>query len=128
VKLAQPFDRVYADSHLVEAYAHAAGVSYTAVADAGCDWFECSGDAVLLVWEGLCRGIQHGDLHAWRTSLQRFEQCCVAPLLSDLRAGRIAQITLDVPNARGSRRFVLTRSMAWKLWKMPRKLAHYALG
>jgi hypothetical protein len=75
----------------------------------------------------LRRAIQHGDLYAWRTSLQHFEQCCAVPLLEALCAGRIAQLTLDVPSGGGARRFVVTRAAAWKLWRQPRRMAHYAL-
>lgn len=125
-QLAQPFDQVYGDSHLASAFAHAAGILHAALPDEAHNWSGHEGDAVLLVWEGLHRAIQQGDLHAWRISLQRFEQCCVAPLLAELRAGRIAQITLDVLNGNAACRFVLTRSMSWKLWRRPKRLAHYA--
>jgi len=125
-QLALPFDQVYGDSHLAAAFAHAAGIPHAALPDDGRNWLNQDGETVLLVWEGLHRAIQHGDLHAWRISLQRFEQCCAAPLLAALRAGRIAQITLDVLNEHAARRFVLTRGRAWKLWRRPRRLAHYA--
>lgn len=124
-QLAQPFDQAYGDSPMAGAFAHAAGVPHASLPDDAGDWLGREGDAVLLVWEGLHRAIQQGDLQAWRSSLQRFEQCCAA-LLAALRAGRIARITLDVLQGNAARRFVLTRGMAWKLWRRPKRLAHYA--
>lgn len=125
-QLAQPFDQVYGDSHLAAAFAHAAGIPHAALPDDGRNLLGQDGKAVLLVWEGLHRAIQHGDLHAWRISLQRFEQCCAAPLLAAMRSGRIAQITLDALNGHAAGRFILTRSMAWKLWRRPKRLSRYA--
>ena len=125
--LACPFAKVYGDSTLAGAFARAAGIPCAALPD---DARDCAGKEsgdVLLACEGLHRAIQHGDLHAWRTSLQHFEQCCAAPLLDALCTGRIAQITLDVPNGNIARRFVLTRSGAWKLWQRTRRITHYAL-
>ena len=70
--------------------------------------------------------LQRGDITAWRSSLQQFEQTCMTPLLKALKAGKIAKITLDVPGMDASRRFVLTRAALWKLWRLPHPLAYYA--
>lgn len=126
-QLAQPFDQVYGDSDLASAFAQAAGIPHAGLPDDARACAGLAGGAVLLVWEGLHRAIQRGDLHAWRSSLQRFEQVCAAPLLAALRAGRIGQITLDAPNGHVARRFVLTRGRVWKLWRRQKRLAHYAL-
>ena len=125
--LLQPFAGIYGDSPLADAFARTAGIPCTALPD---DVRGCVGSTdgeVLLVWEGLHRAIRHGDLHAWRTSLQHFEQRCAAPLLEALSIGRIAQLTLDVPGSGATRRFVLTRGAAWKLWHRTKRLAYYAL-
>ena len=126
-ELARPFAMIYGESALLEAFAHGAGIPCAALPH---DVRGCLGSGsadALLVWEGLRRAIQHGDLYAWRTSLQHFEQCCAVPLLEALRTGRIAQLTLDVPSGGDARRFVLTRAAAWKLWRQPRRMAYYAL-
>lgn len=125
--LLRPFAGVYGDSPLAAAFAQAAGIPSAALPD---DVRDCAGEEegeVLLVWEGLRRAIQCGDLHAWRASLQHFERCCVAPLMETLRAGRIARLTLDVPDSGIARRFVLTRGAAWKLWRRAKPFTHYAL-
>ena len=126
-QLLRPFAGLYGDSQLAIAFAQAAGIPCAALPDnmRGCVG-NASGD-VLLVWEGLRRAIQHGDLNAWRISLRHFEQCCAAPLLAALRTGSIAQVTLDVPGNGVARRYVLTRGAAWKLWRGTKRLAHYAL-
>ena len=126
-RLARPYARVCGDSQLADAFARAAGIPGAQLPDDARDLLDGDHGDVLLVWEGLQRALQHGDLHAWRDSLRHFEQCCAAPLLDALRAGRIAQLTLDVLRAGASQRFTLTRSAAWKLWRRPKPLARYAL-
>lgn len=126
-ELVQPFARVYGDSDLAAAFALASGVPCAAAPQTGRGWSGHGDDAVLLAWEGLRRALQQGDLQAWRASVQRFEQACAAPLLAALRAGRIARVTLDAPGEDVTRRFVLARGMAWKLWRRPQNLAHYAM-
>lgn len=131
-QLLRPFTGMRGDSDLAAAFAQAAGIPRASLPDSADDglYTEGRGDVdekILLVWEGLRRAIQHGDPHAWRISLQQFEQCCAAPLLDALRAGRIAQLTLDVVQAGVSHRFMLARGAAWKLWRRPKRLAHYAL-
>jgi len=126
-ELARPYARIYGDSDLAALFAQAAGISCNSLPD---DAARCvagdDGDA-LIVWEGLSRALQHGDIHAWRDGVQRFEQCCAEPLLDALRAGRIARLTLDSPQAGGGRRFVLARGGAWKFWQRPKPLARYAV-
>ena len=125
--LARPFARMYGDSGLAGAFAQAAGIPCEPLPDDVARCVEDSDGDVLIVWEGLRCALQHGDLHAWRDELQRFEQCCAAPLLGALRAGRIAQLTLDTLQAGASHRFMLTRSAAWKLWRRAKPLALYSV-
>ena len=122
-QLAQPYSRVDGDSPLAGAFAQAAGIPCAT------DNFTVAegGGEVLLVWEGLRHALHQGDLTAWRDAVHRLEQSCAAPLWQALCSGRIARLTLDVPNAGGTHRFVLTRSAMWKVWRLPRSLMHYAL-
>jgi hypothetical protein len=126
-ELARPYTKVCCDSDLAVAFAQAAGIPCDSLPkDASQRVAEDDGDA-LIVWEALRQALQQGNFHAWRDGLQRFEQCCAAPLLDALRAGRIARLILDIPQAGGARRFVLTRGAAWKLWRRPKPLARYAV-
>ena len=126
-ELARPYAKVYSDSDLANAYAQVAEIHYGSFPDGAS---QCSpeneGGNVLMVWEGLRHALQQGDIHAWREGLLRFEHCCVQPLLDALRAGRIDSLTLDALQTGASRRFVLTRGGAWKLWRRPKPLAGYA--
>ena len=126
-QLLLPCTKLCGDSQLADAFARAAGIPGALLPDDARDLLDGDHGNVLLVWEGLQRALQHGDLHAWRDGLQRFEQGCAAPLLDMLQAGRIAQLTLDVLQTGASLRFMLTRGAAWKLWRRPKPLACYAL-
>ena len=126
-ELARPFTRVVGDSDLASAFAYAASIPYDPFSDDAMQCVAGNDGEVLIVWEGLRRALQQGDLHVWREELQRFEQGCATPLLGALRAGRVARLTLDIPQAGAARRFVLTRGAAWKLWRHPKPLAHYAV-
>jgi hypothetical protein len=126
-ELARPYTKVYGDSDLASAFAQAAGIPHNSLQDDAAQCVAGDDGDVLIVWERLRRALQHGDLHAWREGLQRFEQCCAKPLLDALRAGRIARLTLNSPQAGAARRFVLTRGSVWKLWQHPKPLAGYAV-
>jgi hypothetical protein len=81
----------------------------------------------LCVWDELSAALRRGDFHAWRESLLNVERDGLAPLLRSLVAGEVDQITLDVLQEEVSRRYVLTRSMLWKVWLRVQPLANYAL-
>lgn len=121
-RLAQPCAKVCGDSELADAFARAAGIPGEALPE---NARACLGNGdVLLVWEGLQRAVLRGDLREWQDSLLHFERRCAAPLLGALRAGRIAQIVLDVPGE-AARRFVLSRGASWMLWRRAGSLAGY---
>lgn len=123
-RLARPCAKVWGDSHPADAFARAAGIPSMVLPDDAREYSASGSGDALLAWEGLQRAVLRGDLQAWRDSMLQFERRCAAPLLDALRAGRIAQIALDVPGE-AARRFVLTRGAAWKLWCRPRPLASY---
>lgn len=126
-QLARPYTKVCGDSFLAGAFAQAAGIPYQILPD---DLTQCIDDNegdVLIVWEGLRRPFQQGDLHAWRDSVQRLEQSYIASLWEALRNSRIKQLSLNVLNAGVAQRFVLTRSAVWKPWRLSKSLTRYAL-
>lgn len=126
-QLVRPYTKVYGDSFLAGAFAQAAGIPYQVSPD---DLTSCVDDNegdVLIVWEGLRRPLQQGDLHAWRDSVERLEQNYIAPLWEALSNGRIKQLRLNVLNAGVAQRFVLTRSAVWKPWRLSKSLTQYAL-
>lgn len=126
-QLARPYMKVCGDSFLAGAFAQAAGTPYQILPG---DLTQCVDDNegdVLIVWEGLRRPLQQGDLYAWRDSVQRLEQSYIAPLWEALSNGRIKQLSLNVLNAGVTQRFVLTRSAVWKPWCLSKSLTRYAL-
>ena len=127
-QLARPYIKVCGDSFLAGAFAQAANIPYEILSDDFTRSVDDNEGDVLMVWEGLRRPFQQGDLHAWRDSVQCLEQSYIAPLWEALRNGRIKQLSLNVLNAGVVNRFVLTRSAVWKPWRLSKSLTRYALA
>jgi hypothetical protein len=64
---------------------------------------------------------QHAAVEEGIAALERL---WFAPLLAALRAERIGMVTLHVPDA--GRSFETIRSDLRRIWRRPRRLAHYA--
>ena len=126
-QLARPYTKVCGDSFLAGAFAQAAGIPYQILPDDLIRYVDDNEGDVLIVWEGLRRPFQQGDLRAWRDSVQRLEQSYIAPLWEALRNGRIKQLCLNILNAGVVYRFVLRRSAVWKPWRLSKSLTRYAL-
>ena len=126
-QLARPYTKVCGDSFLAGAFAQAAGIPYQTLPDDLTRYVADRDGDVLIVWEGLRRPFQQGDLHAWRDSVQCLEQSYIAPLWKALRNGHIKQLSLNILNAGVVNRFVLTRSAVWKPWCLSKSLTRYAL-
>jgi hypothetical protein len=127
-QLARPYTKVCGDSFLAGAFAQAAGISYQILPDDLTRSVDDNEGDVLIVWEGLRRPFQQGDLHTWRDSVQCLEKNYIAPLWKALRNGHIKQLNLNILNAGVINRLVLTRSAVWKSWRLSKSLAHYALA
>ena len=126
-KLARPYIKIYGDSDLAASFALAADIPCECLPENATQCVTDREGDQLIVLEGLRRALQHGDLHAWREELQRFEQCCVEPLLGALRSGHIERLTLNIPQAGAAGRFILTPGAMWKLWLRPKMLARYSV-
>ncbi len=121
-----PFARVYSDNALAAAFAAAAGTRHVELSASDAPLAAGEGGDTLVVWDGLSHAMQHGDLGAWRDSLQAFEQRCARPMLQAVRRGKIDRLTLDALQDRSSMRFTLTPRAAWRFWRLPRRLAQYS--
>lgn len=118
------YDYVSSDEILVEMFADAAGIPFAAWPK---QWNIGGEGKQLLVWAGLRSALQSGDLAAWRTALQDFENSYAQPLWQALRSGKIVQLQLDILGGGSIRRVRLTRGDAWAFWRRARRLAEYSL-
>ena len=118
-------DRVSSDEALAGMFAAAAGIPFAEWPGQWRD--EENSGRQLLVWTGLRSALRRGDPDAWRAALQDFETGYAQPLWQALRAGKIAQVQLDVLGGDRTRRLLLTRADAWALWRRARPLAEYPM-
>lgn len=122
--LLRAFDAVGGDSALAGAFAQAAGVPRIGSLQAALDGVNGRG---LWICAAPGEAQRQGDYHAWRETLQQIEQEYAQPLLQAVRTGRVQRLTLEVLGDRGSQRFDMARSDAWKLWRRVRPLVRYAV-
>ena len=122
--LQKTYDRVSSDDVLAEMFAAAAGIPF---AKWTAQWRDSENNAKqLLAWTGLRSALQSGDLVAWRTALQDFENGYAQPLWQALRGGKIAQLQIDILGSDHIRRVRLTRNDTWAVWRRIRRLAEYS--
>jgi hypothetical protein len=119
------YDHVSSDEVLAEMFAEAAGIPFASWPEQWRNEENCTRQ--LLVWTGLRSALRHGDLDAWRAALQGFETGYAQPLWWALRAGKIAQLQVDILCGDHVRRLLLTRADAWAFWRRARALAKYAI-
>ena len=119
------YDIVSSNEVLAEMFAAATDIPFAGWQAQWRDEQNC--DRQLLVWTGLRSALQRGDPGTWRAALQEFETGYAQPLWQALRAGKIAQVQLDVLGGDHARRLLLTRADAWAFWRRNRPLAEYAI-
>lgn len=116
------YTQVAADDELAQMFAAHAK---TECVPLGAHWQPVQG-AQLLVFSGLRRALQNGDLQTWREALQQFEIHYAQPLLATLRAGQLQSLQLDVLAGEHSARLVLRSAATWRVWRRNRELASYS--
>ncbi|MDD5299870.1 MAG: hypothetical protein PHD65_05160 [Gallionella sp.] len=121
--LQKNYQSMSADEALPEMFAAAAGIPF---AGWPVQWSDSNGEQ-LLVWNGLRRALQRGDLAAWRDVLQGFETGYAQPLWQALRSGKIAQLRMDVLGGDNIRQILLTRADTWAFWRRTKSLAQYSM-
>lgn len=114
------YDRIGSDEVLAEMFATAAGIPYAGWPKRWRD--EGDSGRQLLVWAGLRRALQQGDLSAWRVALQEFETGYAQPLWQALRTGKISQLQVDVLGGDHARRLRLASADAWAFWRRAKSL------
>lgn len=126
--LSNPYSMAMGDCDLAFAFAQAAGIPIVPGVNAIPAATMSGEGSLLLVYESLRVAMLRADIGQWRSALQLFETNFALPLLTQLAAGQIKNITLDVPGENASRRFVLPRAALRKFWLLPKPLLHYALA
>ena len=119
------YDSVSSDEVLAGMFASAAGIPFAGWSGQWRD--EERNGRQLLVWTGLRRALQQGDLGAWRAALQDFETGYAQPLWLALRAGKISQLQVDILGGDRARRLLLNRADTWAFWRRSRPLAGCSL-
>jgi hypothetical protein len=129
--LQKNYDSVISDDVLPEMFATAAGIPFVMWPK---NWrvIEIPNNGAannhrqLLVWAGLRTALQSGDLTAWRSALQDFENNYAQPLWQALRSGKIARLQLDILGRNNIRRVQLTRGDTWAVWRRAKPLSEYS--
>jgi hypothetical protein len=116
------YTQVAADDELAQMFAAHA---QTECVPLGAHWQAVAG-AQLLLFSGLRRALQNGDLQTWREALQQFEIHYAQPLLAALSAGQLQSLQLDVLAGEHSARFNLRRAATWRVWRRNVALAAYS--
>ncbi|MGA9666516.1 MAG: hypothetical protein WBQ69_08735 [Gallionella sp.] len=124
----EPLRKIYdfagSDDVLAEMFAAAADIPFAAMP---AKWNEDSvAGRQLLVWTGLRSALQQGDLSAWQSALQDFENGYAQPLWAALRSGKIALVQLDIPGTQSVRSVQLRRADVWAFWRRSRRLHEYS--
>jgi hypothetical protein len=120
-----PWQSVSADDPAVLGLAKRAGIRHRPPGPGAADWLERAPDAGrhLVVLDTLRGAAALGDGEALVSRQQKLEADWFAPLLAALRGGRIAMLTVHVPDAGAS--FETERGDLRRFWRRPRPLASY---
>jgi len=81
----------------------------------------------LLVWTGLRSALQRATWQRGAMPCRILKQTYAQPLWQALRAGKIAQLQIDILGGDGVRRVRLTRGDAWAFWRRTKRLAEYSI-
>lgn len=84
-----------------------------------------TGDAHLLVLDGLRPAAWYGDDAAWRAGLARLEADWIKPLWQALRRGSVSEITLHAVSEQGCLTVTSNRARHWQFWRRSKSLKHY---
>jgi hypothetical protein len=123
--LQKNYDSVSSDDLLAGVFATSSSATFSVWPE---KWRDAeNNDRQLLVWTGLRSALQGGDLAAWRTALQDFENSYARPIWQALRSGSIAKLQIDILGGESMLRAVLTPADAWAFWRRARRLAEYSL-
>ncbi|MCI3953332.1 MAG: phosphoglycerate mutase [Burkholderiales bacterium] len=124
------FSTVTGDDPLAVALATNADVATLPLPRSAAAWLRSdpfnAGSHHLVVLGALTSPARRGDLEAWRDALAALDADWIAPLLSALRGGKIAEFALVAPGSEVCQRFELHRADLLRFWRMRRSLTDFA--
>ena len=128
----RPFHGVWSDNDAAIAIG-AAAHSRTGAAPSNAETWLASvarsgnrSESHLIMLDAIGAAVAYHDSDAWRARIVQLDAQWLAPLLTALREGRIALITLVALGKESSGRFVASRPDLLKLWRRPQSLSAYA--
>jgi len=82
--------------------------------------------SALVMYDALETPARSGDALAWQEALRALETGWLAPLLAELRAGRLDALHLVAPGETASCEINVSRRQLWKFWRKPAPLTNLA--
>lgn len=126
----RPFDAVWTDDAFATALASAADRHSARVPPSVPDWLRtCTTERLgshLIMLDSISAAVTYDDRDAWRARIAELDAAWIGPLLSALRQGQLARLTLVTLGEHESCRFTLTRADLLKLWRRRQPLSAYA--
>ena len=118
-----PFDAIQSDDPLVRGLATLGGV----IPVPGQGGFP-TGSNMLVDIRDAEHEFLRGNLTDWRKALETLEKRRFAPILEELRSGRMDKVVVATLAEGRRHEWSVTRGASWHIWKRPRPLGHHARG
>ena len=124
---------IWSADPLARGLAKAAKLDAASIPENAAHWLNSAGSHGgdgdhLVVLDQLLAPARHGDVVLWRERFGLLEEAWFAPLLRELRAGRIAKLSLVAICAERCSRFDITPRGLLRFWRTRPRLASYATG
>ncbi|HEY3328371.1 MAG TPA: phosphoglycerate mutase [Novimethylophilus sp.] len=121
-----PFNAVWSQDALAQGLTAVHGIEAQPLPQSCAAWLHgITTDAHLLLLDQLDRADLRQDAAHWFQVLQQLEQQWFAPLLRQLKAGRVDSIHLHLAGFGRVRSYTVNHNNLWKFWRRPRPLETY---
>jgi hypothetical protein len=124
-----PFRRVHSREPLAAGLAQASGAAVLPLPQRAEQYLNVAREsgAELAVLDMLRPSAAYGDAGTWRNELAALDRDWIAPIVAELRAGRIGMVTLHAIGAEGTLEVETTRQDLRYFWRRAKRLADYLL-
>lgn len=116
------FATVYADDALVQGLAMISNATSHKLGS-GFSLPDRVGDTLIYL-DALSTTARQGDIHGWRTALEKLDQDWFAPMLSAWRQGKIDKLSFILPGVGENLHATLTSSSRWQFWRRSASIRH----